>query len=181
MTTKCKHPKLGVDFGGVVHGITRLPEGPDTFLEGSLSQALSTPQMPGAFEALVRLHDAFAGELYIVSKCGARVEDLTLQWLEHHDFYNKTGVDRARVTFVRQRPDKAPRCRELGISHFVDDRADVLLPMRGIVTYRYLFGDQDAHAPDAPQASADPHAGDDYLQPVEDWPDAEEAIMATLG
>ncbi len=38
-------------------------------------------------------------------------------------------------------------CRELGITHFIDDRADVLEPMADIVPNRYLFGPQRGRIP----------------------------------
>lgn len=45
------------------------------------------------------------------------------------------------------RSGKALHCRELGITHFIDDRADVLEPMAGIVPNRYLFGPQRGRIP----------------------------------
>ena len=67
-------PALGVDFGGVIHGVTYRPDGPDTFLEGTLDQALATPAMPGALETLARLAKLFEGRVWVVSKCGPRVQ-----------------------------------------------------------------------------------------------------------
>jgi hypothetical protein len=39
-------PTPGVDFDGVVHGVTYRPSVPDTLLEGSFEEALETPAMP---------------------------------------------------------------------------------------------------------------------------------------
>ena len=42
---------------------------------------------------------------------------------------------------------KAIHCAELQITHFIDDRPDVLEALDGIVAYRYLFGPQRAAVP----------------------------------
>jgi hypothetical protein len=160
-------PALGVDFGGVIHGVTYLPDGPDTFLEGTLDEALETPFMPGATEALARLTKLFEDRVWVVSKCGPRIQSLTEQWLEHHDFFAQTGIDRSHISFCRQRPEKAPRCAELGITHFVDDRADVLESMVGVVEHLFMFASRGGEAPRG-------------VQRAEDWPTVEGQIAATL-
>ena len=67
-----------------------------------------------------------------------RVQALTENWLGRHDFpaLRGTGIDHG--LFCRQRTDKALRCGELGITHFVDDRVDVLEAMEGGVGHRFL-------------------------------------------
>ncbi len=64
------------------------------------------------------------------------------------------------LRFCLQRPQKADHCRELGITHFIDDRSDVLRHLEGIVPKRYLFG---------PQAKPVTVAG---LVPLPAWRDA---------
>jgi hypothetical protein len=53
--------------------------------------------------------------------------------LDRHDFAASTGIDSNHLIFCRQRSEKTTRCAELGITHFVDDRSDVLEAMEGIV------------------------------------------------
>lgn len=43
------------------------------------------------------------------------------------------------MRFCLRRPDKAVHCAELRITHFVDDKADVLAAITPVVPYRYLF------------------------------------------
>jgi hypothetical protein len=64
---------------------------------------------------------------------------MILTWLDRHDFFRETGVARERIRFCRERRDKATICRELGITHFVDDRHDVLGPLVGIVPHLFLL------------------------------------------
>jgi hypothetical protein len=59
-------------------------------------------------------------------------------------------------------------CAELAISHFVDDRADVLVALAGIVPHRYLFG---------PHGSPQLPPG---VQRTPTWTDAETVILAAL-
>lgn len=127
---------LGVDIGGVI--IDRVNDNTDTSFFGD--RFLETTAVPGVFDALQRLvMNKFLGDVYLVSKCGQRVQQKTLNWLDHHEFYSITGIDRGNVKFCRERHEKAGICRELGITHFVDDRLEVLSHLIGIVPTLYLF------------------------------------------
>jgi hypothetical protein len=127
----------------------------------------TTYTMAPAFEALARLTVRFAGRVWLVSKCGPAVEARTRAWLDHHRFFELTGIAPGNLRFCRARPDKAPICKKLGIGFFVDDRWDVLLAMHGVVPHRFLFA-----ATTAPSRDVEAVAG---------WPAAEAAILAALG
>jgi predicted HAD superfamily Cof-like phosphohydrolase len=147
-----KPQKLGIDIGRVIIN----GDGPDTsFLHANDQDALSASAVPGAFESIARLVAMFgADRVWLVSKCGANVERKTRGWLIHHRFYEQTGVLEAHLRFCLKRPDKAVICEELGVTHFVDDRQDVLDAMRGKVKHRFLFSGS--------------------------WPPVEEAILESL-
>ncbi|TDD70332.1 hypothetical protein [Actinomadura rubrisoli] len=139
-----KEPRLGIDFGRVIHGGPLAPGDADTvFLGGSFEEALASPATEGVYEVLPGLIAAFGGRAWIISKCGDRIQRRTLAWLDHHDFYGRIGLPRGNVRFCRKRADKAWHCEELGITHMIDDRLDVHRAIRGIVPYRYLFGPQE--------------------------------------
>lgn len=148
--------KLGIDVGRVL--ISPGDESsPDTsFIGGSLEDALRTPPYERMFDVLPAIVRRFAPDVWIVSKCGARVRDRTLAWFERHRFFERTGIDPAHVRFCRERSQKAGICADLGITHFVDDRYDVLEPMRGIVRFRFLFGPQREPPPVEPGLSSLP-------------------------
>jgi len=125
---------IGIDIGGVV--IAKSDERSDTsFLGGNF---LLTPAVEGAFDSIARLHSIGGYRCIIVSKCGPSFQSRTKQWLAHHDFYRLTGVAEEDVHFCVRRSEKAPICRALGVTHFIDDRLDVLDPMLE-VRYAYLF------------------------------------------
>lgn len=128
-------PTLGVDVGGVI--VTLAGRDEDTSFFGT--RPLETPAADGVFEVLAALtHDVFGGRVHIVSKAGPKVAANTRAWLEHHDFFGRTGISAGSVHFVRERRDKAPVCARLGVTHFVDDRLDVLACL-DTVEHRYLF------------------------------------------
>ena len=126
---------LGVDIGGVI--IDRVSDRTDTSFFGE--NFLLTTAVPDAFEAIAMLAERrFPAGVYLVSKCGRKIEEKTLRWLDHHRFYEQTGVAEAHVRFCRERHEKAGICGELGITHFVDDRLEVLSDLTS-VGKRYLF------------------------------------------
>jgi hypothetical protein len=127
---------LGVDIGGVI--TDRVNDHTDTSFFGE--DFLRTTAVPGAFAALATLVDEVFGDaVFVVSKCGPRVQQKSLAWLAHHRFYERTGVRADHVRFCRRRADKAAIAAELDLTHFVDDRLDVLEPMVGAVGHLYLF------------------------------------------
>lgn len=112
---------MGVDVGGVI--IDRQNDQTDTSFFGP--SYLETTPVPGVFEALNELRKG-GYLIHVVSKCGANTQRRTLKWLKHHNFYQRTGTLPENLHFCRTRPEKAPICRRLGATHFVDDRLDVL-------------------------------------------------------
>lgn len=164
-TTRGRPPTLGVDVGGVL--VQRVDTSEDTSFFGT--QPLRTPAVDGAFEALAELTAGpFAGRVHVVSKCGPKVAANTVAWLHHHGFFARTGIAADHVHVVRARADKAPVCARLGVTHFVDDRLDVLAHL-ATVDHRYLFtGGCDDEPVDVP----------DWATVVADWPGAVATIRA---
>ena len=161
-------PRLGVDFGRVIHGgaVEDGEEDEDTvFLSGDMAAAMSSPATEGVYEAMPRLVERFAGQAWIISKCGERTEEKTRRWLDRHRFYDRTGLPRGNVRFCRRRADKAVICAELGITHMIDDRLDVHLAIRELVPNRYLFGPQRGPVPD-------------WVTHVRTWAEAERMVTA---
>jgi hypothetical protein len=130
---------LGVDVGGVI--IDRVNDDTDTSFFGD--NYLATTATPGVFEALAQLVEAsFGDRVFLVSKCGQRVQDKTVAWLAHHSFYERTGISPDHVRFCRERSEKAAIASELGLTHFVDDRLEVLGYLE-TVDKLYLFQPRD--------------------------------------
>ena len=161
-------PTLGIDIGRVIIGGGEPGGGDTSFFDGSVDEAMRTPAVEGAFDAIARLTERFDGRVWLVSKCGPRTEERTRQWLDHHDFHGRTAVPADHVRFCRERAQKAGHCEELGVTHFVDDKAEVLGYLRGLVPHLFLFGPQDAPPPA-------------WTVAVETWSAAEIAVLASIG
>ncbi len=126
---------MGLDVGGVI--VDLVGRNSDTSFFGT--RPLDTPAVADAFTTIAELvQGPFGGRAVIVSKAGPRVSARTLDWLRHHRFHELTGIAPADVHFVRARPDKDEVCRRAGVTHFVDDRLDVLEALT-TVSHRYLF------------------------------------------
>lgn len=150
---------IGIDIGRVIIGAVGSDGRVDTsFLSGGEEHAMRTPPSPGAFETIRALVAQNEGRVWLVSKCGKRIEDRSRRWLEHQDFFAKTGVSQDNLRFCKRRPDKAGHARDLALTHFIDDRVDVHRHLVDIVPNLYLFGVQDQPAPD-------------WLTHVHDWDD----------
>ncbi|WP_371404690.1 hypothetical protein OHA10_03310 [Kribbella sp. NBC_00662] len=129
--------RLGIDIGRVIIDGSSGP-GDTSFFSGDTAAMLRTPAVPGAFEAIARLVPLF-GDAWLVSKCSPRIQQRSLEWLRYHRFFAQTGIAEGNVRFCLRRPDKALHCTELGITHFVDDKADVIAAITPVVPHRYLF------------------------------------------
>jgi hypothetical protein len=126
---------LGVDIGGVI--ISKVGGEADTSFSGT--NYLETAEVPGALDVIKQLVDYRFGErVFLVSKCGPRVQAKTLRWLKHHHFFERTGVMPKHVRFCLERSDKEAICRKLGITYFIDDRVDVLQSLKS-VPHRFLL------------------------------------------
>ena len=127
--------RLGLDFGGVlsVYDI-------DAVLQ--THAFVATPDLICSVKALVSYFGR--SNVFIVSRAGYRMAHAAQDWLHASGFFRETGVDPDHFHAVQYRSQKRAACIRLGISHFVDDRWDVL---RGLnCERRYLFS-ADCSAP----------------------------------
>eukprot|EP00747_Dinoflagellata_sp_TGD_P178792 gnl/TRDRNA2_/TRDRNA2_28412_c0_seq1.p1 gnl/TRDRNA2_/TRDRNA2_28412_c0~~gnl/TRDRNA2_/TRDRNA2_28412_c0_seq1.p1 ORF type:complete len:611 (-),score=68.55 gnl/TRDRNA2_/TRDRNA2_28412_c0_seq1:242-2017(-) len=119
-------PRIGIDIGGV---LTR---------DGDPSVSKDEQwgvdwEAPDALEACRRLVEVFGSKnVFLVSKVrpGGSMQRKTEHWLhEVVDFCNFTGVPKESIVFVGavDGPNgKGPAALQLGLSHFVDDKLQVL-------------------------------------------------------
>jgi len=114
--------RFGIDLGGVLWPFMR--EGLD------LRLALRTGPLEAAQERMASLVSRIgADNVFIVSKVGARAEKLWATVLQESGFYRDTGMRPENVHWVRDRTGtngKAPVVQQFQLTHFVDDRSDVL-------------------------------------------------------
>jgi len=163
-----REPRLGIDIGRVIIDGPAHPGGGDTaFFQGDEAALLATPEMAGAVESIARLVRLFGGRVWLVSKCGPRVQARTLRWLDGHDFDRRAALPPGHVRFCLRRSDKRAHCQELTLTHFVDDHPEVHAAIRGAVDYQYFFGAQSQPVPG-------------YGIHTPSWADAERLIETSL-
>ena len=121
---------IGIDIGGVIIGGSG-----DTDTSFFTDNFLATPEIEGAWKALDDL-DMAGHELHIISKCWHTVEGKSLRWLEQYRF---EMIPLHRTHFVRERHLKAPMALALQLDVFIDDRADIIDSMEGVVKHPILF------------------------------------------
>ena len=114
---------LGVDIGNVIIN-NRLNDPEVVKVDEAVYAAF--PPSEGVFDALKTLTEYFNGEVYLISKCTEWAQVQILVWLKVHDFYVRTNIKPENVNFVRQRNEKDAVCVRLGVTHFIDDRLEVL-------------------------------------------------------
>lgn len=159
--------KIGLDIGGVI--ITTATDTGDTSFFSSAY--LETPPMVGCFDVIAALVDAYDQEIVIISKCGSGTQEKTLSWLRHHDFYLKTGIKPENVHFCRERADKAPIAKRLGVDIFVDDRIDIHAHLKDIVPQRILMVNTDKTLQ---QSAAHPNIATDIVM---HWQDISDILL----
>ncbi|CAJ1457254.1 unnamed protein product [Effrenium voratum] len=120
-------PRIGIDIGGV---LTR--EGDSTYM-GSLDEWDASWEADGALDSVRKIVQVFGPtNTFLVSKVrpGGSMHQRMEQWLhETMDFCKVTGLPKENIVFVRTvdgPTGKGVVCEKLGISHFVDDKIEVL-------------------------------------------------------
>lgn len=162
--------RIGIDIGRVIIGPVIGGKADTSFLGNSLEKAMETPPSPHAFEQVARLVEMFEGNAWLISKCGPNVQRKTKAWLRHWNFHQATKLPEGNVRFCLEKPQKAHHCKQLKITHFIDDRLDVLTHLRGLVPNLYLFGEQ-------PKLDTTP----DWATHVVDWLEAVDIINNETG
>lgn len=144
---------LGVDIGGVIFDQASLAS-----RRGALSdeEFFAIQPIADSIESLAALNTGiFKDAVYLVSKySGDNAGEGMRQWLERNDFYGRTGIPRDHLYQCAERHEKAPIVKKLGITHFIDDRAEVMSYFADFVPHLYhfqsLLEDRDAWASKIP-------------------------------
>ena len=125
--------KIGIDIGGVI--IDRTKNNDNLFFSDRFLEA--TP-VPDAIHAITVLNFLYENQIYLVSKASINGMERSKRWLQHYRFYDQTGIDPTHVFFCLERKDKASIAEKLKLTHFIDDRLEVLSYLT-TVPNRYLF------------------------------------------
>eukprot|EP00931_Biecheleriopsis_adriatica_P056170 TRINITY_DN33286_c0_g1_i1.p1 TRINITY_DN33286_c0_g1~~TRINITY_DN33286_c0_g1_i1.p1 ORF type:complete len:834 (-),score=127.09 TRINITY_DN33286_c0_g1_i1:50-2530(-) len=122
-------PRIGIDIGGVLTRDSD-PNHPCTSSKGCEWDASWLAD--GALDAVRKIVQVFGpSNTFLVSKVkpGGDMHCRTEKWLNDLDFCGKTGLPKENVKYCRKMDGpqgKGVVCQKLGISHFIDDKVEVL-------------------------------------------------------
>lgn len=165
-------PILGIDIGRVI--LADATDIRDSIF--SRDNYINANFTEGAEDALTSLVEMVGSRsVYLVSKCSPTIQKRTTEVLEHHKFFNNTGLVRDNLLYCEQRYEKAVIAEQLGLTHFVDDRVGVLKSMPESVGSKFLFyADSTASIPyEFLREESD-------IYPVRGWQSAILAIEQTI-
>ncbi|WP_372019142.1 hypothetical protein [Tistrella mobilis] len=155
-------PCLGVDVGGVLCRLHlkegRLPATP----EGGAAALVAMPDVHVVMHTVLK--PFFGDRIHIISKAEPAVRPLIAAWLWQSGLAEAIGLVPERVHFTETLAEKAVIARQLGLTHMIDDRFEVLARMP-FLQLAVLFADPGLPPPTAPGIAANiRHAGS--------WPEA---------
>lgn len=127
-------PIIGIDIGGV---ITLPPKGIDREDPFVGKDYLLVPKVDDSFSVIAELVEKF--HVVIISKAGAVVQRKTNEWFEDQNFFQKTGLPHTRVFYTATRDEKTRVAIEHGVTHFIDDKLEVLGYMMGCIPNLFAF------------------------------------------
>ena len=132
---------LGVDVGGVILDFLRSGKEDPAYIH----RHLDIPPVEDSIESVTALNasDKFNGNVFLVSRYRGDGPREVLEWLHHQRFFERTNIPEDHFYPCAERHEKLPIARKLGVTHFVDDRAEVLKEMIGTVPHLYLFQNLD--------------------------------------
>ncbi len=93
----------------------------------------------GALRVIRRLTtEKFGINSHIISKVNEEQKLRAIEAMREEDLCGITGIPRENVEFCEERHQKAALAERIGITHFIDDRPEVLIPMTS-VPFRFLI------------------------------------------
>ena len=114
--------KIGIDLGGVI--ISQDTDEPDLFFSDSF---LKVEPFQNSFLIIQNMIQTIGQEnVFIISKCGEKIQKKSIEWLEHKRFFEITKFNPKNIYFCLERYQKAEIAQTLHLTHFIDDRYSVL-------------------------------------------------------
>ncbi|MCC2631934.1 MAG: hypothetical protein K0S20_633 [Patescibacteria group bacterium] len=116
--------RIGIDCGGVLLANYDRQTGRNIPFNESFFEY---PEIDGAVESVKRLVDIFGQEnVFLVSMVSEERRPGLLEWLKGIGLIGEDSFTESNLYFCRRNADKAGICSKLGITHFVDNRLEVL-------------------------------------------------------
>jgi len=96
--------------------------------------------MPDAFRVIRRLIDErFGNNVHIVSRVSPEQEIRARAFVTGEHFQKELAIPLNRVHFCGERHEKGPICKQINVTHFIDDRPEVMSAMPPSVVRKILL------------------------------------------
>lgn len=143
--------RLGLDFGNVI-------------------KAIGGDEMPGFRKGLEKLrNEMFGDEIYVISRVNDERGSKKAIWFLGEQKIFDTLIKPTNVHFCLLRNQKAPIAKWLGLTHFIDDRTEVLSHMTS-VQHRFALNPTQHQLRDFPP---------DNMIVAKDWDELVPLVLAT--
>lgn len=113
---------LGLDFGNVIR--PAIPDGQHGSFDLPDNSYLDSPDFPEAKKCLLEAKRHF-DEIHLISRSNDGRWDDRRKWLTHRGY--DEIFELGKIHFCLNYKDKAPICRDIGVTHFVDDNLSRVL------------------------------------------------------
>ena len=117
---------IGIDLGGTIFSKTN---------EDTKEQEIYI--FPNSFKILSKIVEKF-DNVYIISRVNSQQRERSLAWLNSSEFFKKTGISPNNLFYCFDRRDKAIFGKALELTHFIDDRPEVLIHLNENI-FKILF------------------------------------------
>lgn len=146
---------LALDIGGPII---------DCRSGSTLAEYQAAPETPDAIPCLAWLVKAKRfRRVLLISQCSPELERVKRQWFTLKDVFYRTELDPDSVYYCRKSEEKAQICRMNGVTHFADDRVEILRHAL-VVPHLYAFN------PDLAEFERHPELRG-TITVVKDWPE----------
>jgi hypothetical protein len=132
--------RLAVDLGNVIIDHVGFGTTDEYVNNGDYNQI---PALNDAVSSLQKLNsEVFKNDVYVVYNATNVADSKIMTWLTHNNFFEMTGIDPTKIIRSESGRNKRPFCVKNKITHFIDDRLEVLTGLVGTVPNLYLLGGQ---------------------------------------
>lgn len=161
--------RLGVDLGNVIIDHAKFGTTPDYIRNGDY---LKIPPVTLALESIRLLLNGGIGTLIVIYNASDVADEKILSWVEHwvpNDVINDHRFNLTRSIGGR---DKIRECIEYGITHFIDDRVEVLNFLNGRIPSLFLMN------PNPDEKTTHSNETSSYVE-VEGWNELTSIILTS--
>lgn len=127
---------VGIDFGNTL--TTDRSSITCNYLESKPRITSNYVEFPNAIRVTKRLVDDPDTKVYIISKVNIEQHRRVIEWIDHNNFYERVGISASDVFFCKERYEKGGIAKDLGITHHIDDRPEVMIYMDDQIA-KYLY------------------------------------------